>query len=178
MEKFCDRCPHYVVCPYWRDVSNDSDACFFPSDSAVKQILLTLDERPGQSFIIEDLDEFHVLVRSDEEQRVKRELEAEVCSPTALCAPHFFFPDGDARSWRRIRIAWKRSCRCGRLMCCYYWRCDGKDAALQAQGDIAFLCVGSEEAAVSLPIWLYTGSKLFTWTSDVGGSQPCALMVA
>ena len=41
-------------------------------------------------------------------------------------------------------------------MCCYYWRCDGKDAALQAQGDIAFLCVGSEEAAVSLPIWLYT----------------------
>jgi TFIIH basal transcription factor complex TTD-A subunit len=55
-----------------------SDACFFPSDSAVKQILLTLDERPGQSFIIEDLDEFHVLVRADEEQRVRRELEAEV----------------------------------------------------------------------------------------------------
>jgi TFIIH basal transcription factor complex TTD-A subunit len=50
------------------------------SDSAVKQILLTLDERPGQSFIIEDLDEFHLLIRSDEEQRVKRELEAEVCS--------------------------------------------------------------------------------------------------
>jgi hypothetical protein len=38
-----------------------------------------LDERPGQSFIIEDLDEFHVLVRADEEQRVRRELEAEVC---------------------------------------------------------------------------------------------------
>ena len=50
------------------------------SDSAVKQILLTLDERPGQSFIIEDLDEFHVLIRADEEQRVKRELEAEVCA--------------------------------------------------------------------------------------------------
>jgi TFIIH basal transcription factor complex TTD-A subunit len=48
------------------------------SDSAVKQILLTLDERPGQSFIIEDLDEFHVLIRADEEQRVRRELEAEV----------------------------------------------------------------------------------------------------
>ncbi|KAH9047268.1 transcription factor TFIIH complex subunit Tfb5-domain-containing protein [Lactarius hengduanensis] len=46
-------------------------------DSAVKQILLTLDERPGQSFIIEDLDEFHVLIRADEEQRVRRELEAE-----------------------------------------------------------------------------------------------------
>lgn len=55
--------------------------CVFlsPSDSAVKQILVTLDERPGQSFIIEDLDEFHVLVRADEEQRVKRELEAQVC---------------------------------------------------------------------------------------------------
>lgn len=48
------------------------------SDSAVKQILLTLDERPGQSFIIEDLDEFHVLIRADEEQRVRRELETEV----------------------------------------------------------------------------------------------------
>jgi TFIIH basal transcription factor complex TTD-A subunit len=51
-----------------------------PSDSAVKQILLTLDERPGQSFMIEDLDEFHVLIRADEEQRVRRELEAEVRS--------------------------------------------------------------------------------------------------
>lgn len=29
--------------------------------------------------MIEDLDEFHVLIRADEEQRVKRELEAEVC---------------------------------------------------------------------------------------------------
>jgi TFIIH basal transcription factor complex TTD-A subunit len=45
-----------------------------------------LDERPGQSFIIEDLDEFHVLIRADEEQRVKRELEAEVCTsnPTQI----------------------------------------------------------------------------------------------
>jgi len=50
----------------------------FPSDSAVKQILVTLDEKPGQSFIIEDLDEFHVLVRADDEQRVRRVLEAEV----------------------------------------------------------------------------------------------------
>ncbi|KAI0266426.1 transcription factor TFIIH complex subunit Tfb5-domain-containing protein [Gloeopeniophorella convolvens] len=47
-------------------------------DSAVKQILLTLDERPGQSFIVEDLDEFHVVIRADEEQRVRRELEAEL----------------------------------------------------------------------------------------------------
>jgi len=69
-----------------------------------------LDERPGQSFIIEDLDEFHVLVRADEEQRVKRELEAEV-RPFSSTPNHFLsFPDGDARSWRRIRIAWKLRC--------------------------------------------------------------------
>ena len=86
--------------------------CFFlTSDSAVKQILVTLDERPGQSFIIEDLDEFHVLVRADEEQRVRRELEAEVCPSSSLHpAVSAFFPNGDARSWRRIRIAWKHRC--------------------------------------------------------------------
>lgn len=83
MEKFFrDRCSPYVVC-LGGNVSNFRFLMrvFFLSDSAVKQILLTLDERPGQSFIIEDLDEFHVLVRADEEQRVKRELEAEVCPP-------------------------------------------------------------------------------------------------
>ncbi|KAN0130173.1 nucleotide excision repair TFIIH subunit [Lactarius tabidus] len=57
------------------------------SDSAVKQILLTLDERPGQSFIIEDLDEFHVLIRADEEQRVRRELEAELEKNTYSMEP-------------------------------------------------------------------------------------------
>lgn len=56
-------------------------------DSAVKQILLTLDERPGQSFIIEDLDEFHVLIRADEEQRVRRELEAELEKNTYSMEP-------------------------------------------------------------------------------------------
>jgi TFIIH basal transcription factor complex TTD-A subunit len=81
-----------------------------PSDSAVKQILVTLDERPGQSFIIEDLDEFHVLVRADEEQRVRRELEAQVCPfSSTYTQPFPLFLNGDARSWRRIRIAWKLS---------------------------------------------------------------------
>ncbi len=61
------------------------------SDSAVKQILLTLDERPGQSFMIEDLDEFHVLIRADEEQRVRRELEAEVCPRLDKAPPLFPF---------------------------------------------------------------------------------------
>ena len=31
-----------------------------------------------QSFIIEDLDDFHVVIKADEEYRVRRELEAEV----------------------------------------------------------------------------------------------------
>ncbi|TFY74745.1 hypothetical protein EWM64_g9267 [Hericium alpestre] len=31
-----------------------------------------------QSFIIEDLDEFHVVIKADEEYRVRKELEAEL----------------------------------------------------------------------------------------------------
>lgn len=31
-----------------------------------------------QSFIIEDLDDFHLVIKADEEWRVRRELEAEV----------------------------------------------------------------------------------------------------
>ncbi|TFY78618.1 hypothetical protein EWM64_g5395 [Hericium alpestre] len=46
------------------------------SDSAVKQILLAMNEH--QSFIIEDLDEFHVVIKADEEYRVRKELEAEL----------------------------------------------------------------------------------------------------
>ncbi|THH06597.1 hypothetical protein EW146_g9561 [Bondarzewia mesenterica] len=47
----------------------------FTCDSAVKQILLTMNEK--QSFIIEDLDDYHVMVKADEEYRVRKELEAE-----------------------------------------------------------------------------------------------------
>ena len=46
------------------------------SDSAVKQILLTMNEK--MSFIIEDLDDNHIVIKADEEYRVRRELEAEV----------------------------------------------------------------------------------------------------
>lgn len=46
------------------------------SDSAVKQILLTMNEK--ESFIIEDLDDHHVVIKADEEWRVRRELETEV----------------------------------------------------------------------------------------------------
>ncbi|KAK1231391.1 hypothetical protein PQX77_005488 [Marasmius sp. AFHP31] len=47
-----------------------------PSDAAVKQILLILNERQG--FIIEDLDDHHVVIKADEEYRVRRELESEL----------------------------------------------------------------------------------------------------
>lgn len=78
------------------------------SDSAVKQILVTLDERPGQSFIIEDLDEFHVLIRADEEQRVRRELEAEV-RPHPGVVSSLVNELHATHSWRRIHIAWNPS---------------------------------------------------------------------
>ena len=46
------------------------------SDSAVKQILLTMNEK--DPFVIEDLDDYHLVIKADEEYRVRRELEAEV----------------------------------------------------------------------------------------------------
>jgi len=45
-------------------------------DSAVKQILLTMNEK--DNFIIEDLDDFHLIIKADEEFRVKRQLETEL----------------------------------------------------------------------------------------------------
>lgn len=46
------------------------------SDSALKQILLTMNEKQG--FIIEDLDDFHVVIKADKEYRVRQEVEVEV----------------------------------------------------------------------------------------------------
>ncbi|KAH8109478.1 hypothetical protein DFH11DRAFT_1515580, partial [Phellopilus nigrolimitatus] len=45
-------------------------------DSAVKQILLTMNEK--SSFIIEDLDDCHVVIKADEEYRVRKQLENEL----------------------------------------------------------------------------------------------------
>ncbi|KAF9266625.1 nucleotide excision repair, TFIIH, subunit, partial [Marasmius fiardii PR-910] len=45
-------------------------------DAAVKQILLILNERQG--FIIEDLDDYHLVIKADEEYRVRKELETEL----------------------------------------------------------------------------------------------------
>jgi len=46
------------------------------SDSAVKQILITMNEK--DPFIIEDLDDYHLVIKADDEYRVRKELEAEV----------------------------------------------------------------------------------------------------
>ena len=48
----------------------------------MKQILLTMNEK--QSFIIDDLDDHHVVIKADEEWRVRKELEAEVSDPETL----------------------------------------------------------------------------------------------
>ncbi|KAG5722827.1 hypothetical protein E4T56_gene20160, partial [Termitomyces sp. T112] len=47
----------------------------FTCDPAVKQILLTMNEK--ESFIIEDLDDYHLVIKADEEYRVRKELEVE-----------------------------------------------------------------------------------------------------
>ncbi|KAI9566151.1 hypothetical protein HD554DRAFT_2026112, partial [Boletus coccyginus] len=45
-------------------------------DSAVKQILLSMNEK--DPFIIEDMDEYHLIIKADEEYRVRKELEVEL----------------------------------------------------------------------------------------------------
>ncbi|THU90415.1 nucleotide excision repair TFIIH subunit [Dendrothele bispora CBS 962.96] len=45
-------------------------------DAAVKQILLIMNEQ--QSFIIEDLDDHHLVIKADEEYRIRRQLETEL----------------------------------------------------------------------------------------------------
>jgi hypothetical protein len=44
----------------------------------VKQILVTMNESREDKFIIEDLDESHLMIKADEEARVRGELETEV----------------------------------------------------------------------------------------------------
>ena len=73
------------------------------SDPAVKQILLSMNEK--SSFIIEDLDDHHLVIKADEEYRVRKELEAEVHLDPLL---RLLFQTTDKfTSWRRTRTAWK-----------------------------------------------------------------------
>jgi len=48
----------------------------FTCDPAVKQILITMDAQ--QRFILEDLDDNHLVIKADEEFRVRRQLETEL----------------------------------------------------------------------------------------------------
>lgn len=50
------------------------------SDPAVKQILLIMNEK--ENFIIEDLDEHHLVIKAEHEWRVRQELETEVSYPS------------------------------------------------------------------------------------------------
>lgn len=42
-----------------------------------------------QSFIIEDLDDFHLLIKADEEDRIRRQLETEVRRVLFLSYPRY-----------------------------------------------------------------------------------------
>lgn len=48
------------------------------SDPAVKQILLQLEETGKEQFIIQELDDTHVLIKADAVERIRRELEIEL----------------------------------------------------------------------------------------------------
>ncbi|KAF9479839.1 nucleotide excision repair TFIIH subunit [Pholiota conissans] len=45
-------------------------------DPAVKQILLMMNEK--ESFIIEDLDDHHLVIKAEHEYRIRKELETEL----------------------------------------------------------------------------------------------------
>ncbi|CAG8765558.1 68_t:CDS:1, partial [Acaulospora colombiana] len=50
------------------------------SDAAVKQILLQMNDRrrDEDAFVIEDLDQTHILIKADQEESMRQELEIEV----------------------------------------------------------------------------------------------------
>jgi TFIIH basal transcription factor complex TTD-A subunit len=70
---------HLVSSVSYKCVDSVMDPC---SDPAVKQILLMMNEK--KSFIIEDLDNHHLVIKADEEFRVREELNQEVCVSLSL----------------------------------------------------------------------------------------------
>ncbi|KAG8757739.1 hypothetical protein FRC14_001568 [Serendipita sp. 396] len=58
-------------------------------DAAVKQILIAMNERRGinNAFVIEDLDQTHLLIKADEEESMRLELEAELEKNTYTLEP-------------------------------------------------------------------------------------------
>ena len=70
------------------------------SDVAVKQILIAKNQE--QHFIIEDLDDYHLLIKPEEEERVRRMLDTEVVLFECFDRSTLM----DIYSSRRILIAW------------------------------------------------------------------------
>ena len=70
----------------------------------MKQILLSMNEK--EAFIIEDLDEYHLIIKADDEYRVRKELDTEVRT-----SPSIFEEVSKLSilfSWKRIHIAWRQ----------------------------------------------------------------------
>lgn len=54
-----------------------------------------------QGFVIEDLDDYHLVIKADDEWRVRKELETEVRVPQSRP-----FPCSISASLKRIHTAW------------------------------------------------------------------------
>lgn len=69
----------------------------------MKQILLQMNaKRPDDRiFVIEDLDQTHLLIKADEEESMREELELEVRFPGGVISTSNY-----RSSWRRIRTVW------------------------------------------------------------------------
>ena len=75
------------------------------SDSAVKQILITMNEKEAPGFIVEDLDDFHLLIKPEAEYRIRNQLEAEA-RPTSFFSISCMSMTVLLLSSRRTRTAW------------------------------------------------------------------------
>ena len=60
---------------------------------------MTMNEKQG--FVIEDLDDYHLVIKADDEWRVRKELETEVRVPQPRP-----FPSSTPASLKRIHTAW------------------------------------------------------------------------
>lgn len=59
-----------------------------------------------EPFIIEDLDEYHLIIKADEEYKIRKDLEAEVRTPPSS-KRYPFSGLFISSSWKRIRTAWR-----------------------------------------------------------------------
>ena len=103
---------HLVRIFFCNDIIVDSilEPC---SDPAVKQILLMMNEK--KSFIIQDLDDHHLVIKADEEYRVREELSQEVCLNLSLSITISTNPSNPDSSWRKTHTAWNHDISPGNL---------------------------------------------------------------